>query len=314
MDNQNTESAIDTVEAGNLFAALLGDPAETPKAEAAAPIPGAEEGENVEVEKPAENAPAETAEDDQEVVVKIDGKDVSVKLSELKNGYQRQADYTRKTMEVSETRKAAEAETQKARAEREAYAQNLTRIQAQLEGVIQEQQKVDWEALLNSDPVEYLKQQHLAQARQAKLNQVYAEQQKVASQQKAEAEEARANYLREQQQALLAKLPEWSDAKKAEAERAAIRDFLLKEGYEAESLNQITDARAVVLARKAMLYDQMMSKAQAAAKKVSALPTKAEKPGVSNDSPGLDRRASQYQRLAKSGRMEDAASLFASIL
>ena len=81
MDNQNTESAIDTVEAGNLFAALLGDPAETPKAEAT-PVPGAEEGANVEVEAPAEDAPAETTEEDPEVVVKIDGKEVLVMREE----------------------------------------------------------------------------------------------------------------------------------------------------------------------------------------------------------------------------------------
>ncbi len=310
MDNPATEpsnSALGADDAASLFAAML-DPvaAEEPKEDAPAV--------QAEAKEPEAETEAEATEDDPVVTVKIDGKDVEVKLSELKNGYQRHADYTRKTMEVSEQRKAAETETAKARQEREAYAQNLTRLQAQLEGVLQEQQNaVDWEKLLESDPVEYLKQQHLAQARQAKLHQVYTEQQRVAAQQQAEAEEAHSRHIQAQQQELLAKLPDWKDAKKADAEKAAIRDFLIREGYEADSLNKITDARAVVLARKAMLYDQMMSKAQAAAKKVANLPTKVERPGVAAEAPGLDRRASAYQRLTKSGKVEDAAAVFASM-
>ena len=307
MDNPATEpstDALDTNAAASLLASMLDPSAAEPEKEAPEAQP---------VEAEAEQPTEETTDDDPVVTVKIDGKDVEVKLSELKNGYQRQADYTRKTMEVSEQRKAAEAETAKARQEREAYAQNLNRLQAQLEATLQETQQVDWEKLLESDPVEYLKQQHLAQSRQAKLNQVYAAQQQVAAQQKAEAEEAHARHLQAQHQALLDKLPEWKDAKKADAERSAIRDFLIREGFEAEALNNITDARAVVLARKAMLYDQMMSKAQAAAKKVSTLPTKVERPGVAAEAPGLDKRTSAYQKLAKSGKVEDAAAIFASM-
>ena len=302
MDNQATEpSAIDTNEAGEALAALL-DPVE-PETKSEPELPA--------LDAPVEGV-EEGAEDDPLVTIKVDGKDIEVKMSELKQGYQRQADYTRKTMEASDTRKAADAETAKARQERDAYAQNLNRFQAQLEGTLQEQQKTDWEALLNSDPVEYLRQQHLAQARQAQLQQVYTEQQKVGAIQRAEAEQAQASHLQTQQQELLAKLPEWRDAKKADADRAAIRDFLVKEGYDAQSLNQINDARAVVLARKAMLYDQMVSKASAAAKKIATLPTRVERPGTGEH--GMDKRSSAFQRLSKSGSVNDAADIFASLI
>ena len=307
MDNPATEpstDALDTSAAGNLFAAMLDPVADEPE-KVAATDSTATEGE-----------PEAAADAPEMVEVDIDGYKVSMpadKAAKLEAERLMQADYTKKTMQAAEQRKAAEAETAKARHEREAYAHNLNRLQSQLEGTLQEQQNVDWEALLNSDPVEYLKQQHLAQARQAKLQQVYTEQQRIASQQQAEAEQAHASHLQSQQQALLAKLPEWQDAKKADAERSAIRDFLIKEGYEADSLNKITDARAVVLARKAMLYDQMMSKAHAAAKKVSNLPTKVERPGVAAEAPGLDKRSSAFQKLAKSGKAEDAAAIFASM-
>lgn len=314
MDNPATESsgALDTNQAASLFADMFSDA--TDEREQPAPVEAETEAQATEVEADAE-APVEAeaaAEDDPLVTVKIDGKEVEVPLSELKNGYQRQADYTRKTMEVSAERKAAEAEAGKARQEREAYAQNLLRFQAQIEGALQEQQKTDWEALLKTDPIEYLNQQRIAQQRQAELARVMSEQQRVASQIEAERAEEHQRRLSEQHQALLDKLPEWKDAAKAEAERKQIREFLLSQGFDEANVNQVADARAVVLARKAMLYDQMMSKAQAAAKKVATLPQKVERPG--NGVQGLDRRTSAFQKLSKSGRVEDAAAVFANLL
>lgn len=317
MDNPSAESTdpIGIGEAASLFANIIEPPADDEQSAQDAQAAQAEATADTETaDDSAESADDSEEADDPVVTVKIDGKDVEVKLSELKNGYQRQADYTRKTMEVSEQRKAAEAEATKARQERDAYAQNLNRFQAQLEGALQEQSKTNWEELLQSDPLEYLKQQHLAQQRQAQLQQVQAEQQRVHAQQQAEANEARARHLQAQHQELLDKLPEWRDEQKAKAEREAIRDFLIKEGFDAAALENVTEAKAVVLARKAMLYDQIMSKAQATAKKVSTLPRKVERPGVGESQPGLDRRTSAYQRLSKSGKVEDAAAVFASIL
>ena len=62
-----------------------------------------------------------------------------------------------------------------------------------------------------------------------------------------------------------------------------------------------------------MLYDQMIAKASAATKKVATLPQKVERPGVS-EGPNNDKRTQAYQRLAKSGKVEDAAALFANLL
>jgi hypothetical protein len=265
----NESSALTTDSAVEAFAAIL-DPSlrkeETPEVVAEKL---AEEAVTAEPESESTES-----EDDPTVTIKIDGKDVEVKLSELKNGYQRQADYTRKTMEVSETRKAAESQIQAAQAERQAYAVNLQKMQAQIEGALQQQQQIDWTQLLESDPVEYLKQQHLLQQRQAAYQQNIGEQQKLAAQFQADQQRMHSETLQAQQDALLAKLPEWKDETKAKADKTALRDYLLKEGYEREAVDGISDARAVLLARKAMLYDSMMDKARAAAKKVSTLPQK----------------------------------------
>lgn len=263
--------------------------------------------------EPVEAVEEEAKEEDPLVTVKIDGQEVQIPLSELKNGYQRQADYTRKTMEVAETRKAAEAERAQAQQERMQYAAKLQQAAAQLEGALEQQKQIDWQRLIEENPQEALRQQHLMQTRQAQLQQAYAEQSRIAQLEQAERQEAYQSYLQQQQEALLAKLPDWKDEAKAKAEKVALRDYLQQQGYQAQEIDGVADSRAVVMARKAMLYDQMISKAQAATKKVSTLPTKVEKPGV-GENPNLDRRTSAYQNLKKSGKVEDAAALFAQFL
>jgi len=271
--------------------------------------------ETAEAEEPKADADAEETVDEDEptFTVKIDGKDVEVPLSELKNGYSRQSDATRKTQAAAEMRKAAEAETHKAQQERQTYAQNLQRLQIQTEALLQQQQSTDWQALLESDPVEYLKQQRIATEQQARLNHIYGEQQRVQQVEQQEAQQRQAIHLQDQREQLLAKIPAWKDEAKAKTEKAALRDFLLNEGYDDETVGNLADSRAVVIARKAMLYDQMMSKASAAAKKVSTLPTRVERPGV-GESQALDKRSTAFQKLSKSGRAEDAAAVFASLL
>lgn len=314
MDNPTTESSntpLNTDQAAAVFAEMLEpqDPEKASEADAAAA--------KQEAEAPAQEDPQQdsevAADDDPMVTVKIDGEEVDVKLSELKNGYQRQQDYTRKTMEVSAERKQAEAQIQHAMQERQQYAQNLQRMQVQLESALQEQQQINWEQLIAENPQEALRQQHLAQVRQAQLQQNYAEQQRIASMMQAEQAQRIQSYLSQQQKELLAKLPDWKDETKAKADKAALRDYLVKEGYDESAIAGVMDAKAVLIARKAMLYDQMVSKAQVATKKVANLPQKVERPGTGAN-PNLDRRSSAFQRLSKSGRVEDAAAVFASIL
>lgn len=315
MDNPGTESSdsgdLNIDGAAAAFASII-DP-EPPKEDTPADPPKTEDppADAPEAEDPPQGDPP--AEEDPLVTIKIDGQDVEVKLSELKNGYQRQADYTRKTMETAEQRKAADAEYQKAVAERQTYAQNLQRLQIQAESALQEQNQIDWQKLIDTDPQEALRQQHLFNQRQAQLQQIYGEQQRIAAINQAEAAKRQKEYIESQHQALLDKLPDWRDPAKAKAEASAIREYLASQGWEPEALNNVTDSRAVLMARKAMLYDQMVSKAQVAVKKVQTAPQKVIQPGTGN-APSLDKRGAAFQRLSKSGRVEDAASVFASFL
>lgn len=289
------------------FAALL-EPAETEVTEENPELPA-----ELEVEAELEEEPSEQEGEPQTFTVKIDGKEVQVPLSELLNGYQRQSDYTKKTMEASQQRKEADAVVQQAQQERQEYHSKLERMAAQLEGALEQQSQIDWNALIESDPVEYLKQQQLFQQRQALYQQNAQERQKLIQQHQTEQAQAQQSYLAEQQENLLAKLPDWKDDAKAAAEKAAISEFLQKQGFEAEDISSIADHRHVIVARKAMLYDQLMAKANVQAKKVQEAPQRVVKPGVTTNGNADGRTTAAKQHAAK-GTVESAAAVFAQFL
>lgn len=287
------------------------------------PQPEADKVEPVAAE-PEEQAPAEDAQanpeaeeqpqdDDPTVTVKVDGKDVEVKLSELKGSYQKDKAAAQRFEQAAELRKQADAETAKARQERQTYAQNLQAIAMQAHAALQQQQKIDWDALKQSDPVEFVNQVRLAQERQAVLARSSAELQQIAALEQAEHQRQLEAHLTEQSKELVSLIPDWADEAKAKAGKAAVRDYLASRGYDERAISGLTDAKTVALANKARLYDEMVAKASAAAKKVQTLPTKVERSGTGHN-PGLDRRSSAFQSLSKSGKVEDAARVFAGLL
>lgn len=273
---------------------------------------------STETEVQAEDAQAnpdaeQTTQDDDDptVTVKVDGKDVEVKLSELKGSYQKDKAANQRFEQAAELRKQADAEWQKSRQERQTYAQQLQGIVQQAQTALQQQQNIDWESLKANDPVEFVNQVRLAQERQALLARGSTELQRVGALEQADQAQRHQAYLAEQQKSLLDKLPAWKDEAKAKVERTKLRDYLTREGYSEGEVSGVADSRAVLMARKAMLYDEMVSKASAASKKVAQLPTKVERSGTGQNL-GVDRRTSAFQQLSKTGRVEDAAAVLAN--
>lgn len=316
MDNPSQESALDVNTAVDVFAEILTPKEESQEAESledqAKKLEGEQEEAQEEATEESESEPEE-AQEEQKFTIKVDGKEIEVTLDELKNGYQRQADYTKKTMEVSEAKKAADAEIQQAMQERAEYANKLGYYAQSLQAALQEQQQTNWADLLENDPVEYLKQQRTYQDRQAALYQAQQEQQSLYQLQQQEQLNAYTNYLNNEQQQLIAKLPAWKDAEKAKAEKAEIKNFLKEQGFSDQDISQVADHRHVLLVRQAMNFAKLLKNAPDATKKVEKAPVKVERPGNSDANP-LDGRNKAMQRLSKTGRVEDAAAVFASLL
>ena len=243
---------------------------------------------------------------DDSIEVTIDGKVEKVTRDEAAKGYQRQADYSRKTMELAKQRKAVEAEAQKITAEREQYAQALQLIQSQLSA----EEQPDWNRLKDEDPFEYMVQKDAWRDKQERLTQVQAEQSRLQQQQMAEQQQAMQREVATQRDVLLERIPAWRDQKVAETEKAAVVAYAKSSGFSDDEISNVVDARAVELLHKAWEFDQLMKDQKVDAKRVKNAP-KAAKGGqpVTKKQRTSRRRQAAFDKLKTSGKIDDAVNL-----
>jgi hypothetical protein len=313
---------MNMAEAADALAGMLPDEGQEESSEAQLPDEGAAGDEELlddadassdetDSEQSDEEGDSEEEEQPQVFTVKVDGKEVEVTLDELQKGYSRTQDYTRKTQQIAEVRKQTEAELQEVRAEREQYAQLLGALQAQVQQAAQPQ--VDWDRLYQEDPIEWVRQRELVRENQEKAAAIHSEQQRLAQLSQQEQAQQRQMLLAQEQEALVAAIPEWKDAKKAQAEKAMLVQFGQKVGFTPDELKNVIDHRAVVMLRKAALYDQMMSK-RGQIKPVTNNGPRPAKPGAAGRVSSNTEAMRAQQRLAKTGRVDDAADAIYKLL
>ena len=316
------QGPMNMAEAADALAGMLPDEGQEESSEAQLPEEGAAGDEELlddadassdetDSEQSDEEGDSEEEEQPQVFTVKVDGKEVEVTLDELQKGYSRTQDYTRKTQQIAEVRKQTEAELQEVRAEREQYAQLLGALQAQVQQAAQPQ--VDWDRLYQEDPIEWVRQRELARENQEKAVAIQSEQQRLAQLSQREQAQQREMLLAQEQEALVAAIPEWKDAKKAQAEKAMLVQFGQKIGFTPDDLKNVVDHRAVVMLRKAALYDQMMSK-RGQIKPVTNNGPRPAKPGAAGRVSSNTEAMRAQQRLAKTGRVDDAADAIFKLL
>ena len=213
-EQEDEESTPDDSEA-------VGDDEAEPDADEADEEGDVEEDSESEEEEPEPKAKKQPGDD---VTVKLeDGTQVT--LAELKRGFLRQADYTRKTQEVAATRKSLESEratlSQAAQQQQQAFEVAATIIQEQMPPVPDT-------ALIQTNPQLYLQQralreqceqrlQHLAQARQENERVIQEEQKAILARQEAQRKEELGRLKAEEHAKLLEKLPRLKDQKNLEA-------------------------------------------------------------------------------------------------
>lgn len=265
--------------------------------------------EELSEEQSGEDEQPEEQDQPQTFTVKLDGKEVAVTLDELQKGYTRTQDYTRKTQQIAEVRKQVEQETQAVRAERGQYAQLLGALQAQLQAT---EPQVDMDRLYHEDPIEWIRTKEVMRERQEKALAIQAEQQRLYQTSQYEQQRAMEQQLHLQKDALLSALPTWKDPKTAKAEKALVIESAKAAGFSEDDLKSVYDHRLVLLLRKAGLYDQMVSKRQGI-KPVTNGPRPA-KPGAAGRVSTTTESVRAQQRLAKTGRVDDAANAIYKLL
>jgi hypothetical protein len=242
--------------------------------------------------------------------VKASGEEIEVTLDDLIKGYQREADYTKKTQTLAEQRKQVESERQvieQAKSQRDQYQERLGMIESALRTYAPQE---NLEALKETDPIGYAVKVAEQTQREKQLQAVQMERARIAQQQQAEQSQNLNSHLAVEAQKLAEAIPEYADEQKSVQVKKDIRDYAKKIGWSDEELASVYDSRAVLTLYRAMQYEKLMGNKAGVTKKVNEAP-KMLKPGVSRQTDVNSEQTKKAQnQLKRTGKVRDAASVF----
>jgi hypothetical protein len=223
--------------------------------------------EPVNLEVPADSAPPEEPALDEAPAVEFDeieydGEKYSVP-KKLKDGFLMQSDYTRKTQEVAEQRKAIEAERESIKQRAEAERANIRDV-AQIYGIdeqLTELDKIDWVKLGNEDPFEAQKLFQQRSLMKERRDRLVAELQQKEFQRSQEAQQEFAKRYADTNEALNKSIPGWNQDLALK-----MREFAKANDLNDEDIRHAADkARWVKLLHKAYVGDQLINAKTSAA-------------------------------------------------
>ena len=258
-------------------------------------------------ESPDEGSDEEVREDDAETQpvddeeVEYEGKTYKVP-KELKGALMKNADYTQKTQEVAEQRKSVEERVELLN-QRESLMSATFDKAVELRDIqnkLSQYEQIDWQNLVDADPVQATKLNLAYQQLQREAQQKYGELQQAQSQAQNLSEQTRQKFLAEEQTKLKARLPNF-DMKVAEKIKSVGKEY----GLTDNELNSVVDSRYVHILHDAMKWRSLQVEKPLAMKKVTEAP-KAITPQVARSKQS---NQAAFDRLKKSGRVEDLAAL-----
>lgn len=241
--------------------------------------------------------------------VTIDGTNFEVTQDELIQGYQRNADYTRKTQELAAEKQQSSDFVERSKKDVEAKLARLDQLnQAASAQLQQEYAQVDFEKLYDEDPVEAARMEHKMRKKNEQLQQVQQQTQQLQM-------EEFNKYLQEQQKQLTVKVPEINHPEKGPQFKTQMRDYLSNMGFDSKEIDSVYDHRYVMLVKDAMSY-RNLQKAKPQIKKKAVNAPKVVKGGVSKSKgqQAAEAKRQQLSRLKKSGKVADAAKIFRSLV
>lgn len=282
-----------------------GDGAQDEESEEGEESLGEEESESEEVEGEEEEEQEEPT-----FTIKVDGKDVTLKQSEIIEQAQKGFDYTQKTMALAEERKAVEQERAHAQQVRsqteEAFREQIGRLQALeqfYETQVGDPPSIEW---AQQDAAYYLAQKEMYDQRKGQLSQA----RELIAQLNEDQQRYRQAWFNqmasETERELQNTLPGWTDTTITN-----LASYVGKHGLEPQHF----DAAFVMpglwrIVHKAMEYDRIAEKAKQGKAKQTAAPVhKVAKVTANNNVSNLVKRKDAMQRFDRSGSLNDLADL-----
>ena len=244
----------------------------------------------------------------------INGQETEVTLEELKKGYSRQSDYTRKTEKLSQDRKSVEEKNseytrlnEEAKIKRDQYEKQLQVLSEQLRAT---EPQVDMERLYQEDPAEFVKQKAEQDRRKELQTAAQQEQDRIRQEKQQESEKVYSQYLDNERKLLAEKLPIYGDKDKGPEFVKNLTNYAKSIGYADQEIAMLVDHRAVMMLANAYRYDKL-KKANLNNKKVTKVSkvVSSSSPKVQDDSDNAKRMKSKKATLKRTGKVNDAVSV-----
>ena len=264
--------------------------------------------------QPEQEAPVEEeASEDQNAIeeqttdlhqVIVNGEKIDVDLEELKAGYQKDADYRRKTEEIAIEKRELKSEEDRLKKQYSTKMDDLNSLVVTLNAEINnDMNSKELDKLWDEDPTEAAKIDRRIQKRK---NTIQEAQQKLREHQQTQFQEI----LREEQRKLHLRHPEIADPIKGATVKSNIVSYLSSKGFSNEDVSRIYDSRMFDVIMDGMNFKKAKeAKPNLVSKKVK--PTKFVKSGVKSTKEELNSksRLNQLKALKKSGSAKDASDL-----
>lgn len=229
--------------------------------------------------------------------VQVDGKPQQVNQSELIAGYQRNADYIRKSQEVAEGRK----EVDKLKGETSTTRNQLTKELGILRQVLASQlptQDAMQKALAENRSADYLQMQRQWQDFKVIVDRVEG----LGAVANNETEEQRKARLNDEMKLLTDKQPEFA---KPETQQA-VAQMLLDDGFPREDVARLSDHKMLIISWQALQFRNLMVQGTKAHQTVSKLPAMAKPAARQPAVTGEKQLIAQGQKLlAQNGSVPD---------
>lgn len=247
------------------------------------------------------------------VKVKADGQEGEVTLEEAIKGYQREADYTRKTEELAAKRREFETETSsKSQAIEQNLNQSLLMANAFENELMQSYQAVDWDTLKNTDQQQYIISQQEFRDRQAQIQSAKAQ----ANQYLAQVQQQNLEEIdKKGRQALSSLIPGWESPEGMSKGLSEVGSFMKQYGFTDEEVAnpKILDHRYIHIINDAMKNKgkvvSLDKKTINAKKKVESLPTLKSKARKSKATVKQQALNKLKAKVKKTGKTDDLAEL-----
>ena len=260
-----------------------------------------------EAEEKQEASEKENAEETQETDLHriiVNGEKIDVDLDELKAGYQKDADYRRKTEELAIERRQLGSDKDRLTKDYSTKIEDLNNLTMTLNAEVNsELSSKELDKLFDEDPTEAAKLERKIRRRKDTIAQA---QRKLHSHQENQFQEI----LREEQKKVALKHPDFGDPVKGTTLKSNMRNYLLGRNFNDQEINQVYDSRMFDVIMDAMTFESGQKlKPTLVSKKVK--PSKVVKSGVkeNKDEKMSQSRLETFKRLQQSGNPRDAAEL-----